>query len=141
MIRYQHKERCLRCDNEARPGILCVSSREVHNWGAFLFDSKFDPLKHQPGGTPIGPTQLDDEYLAAQSEPVPAAELVAELSGPTEVRLVGKMLMDTMHMALDGYFGTGNWNALAGLQRLHVEFAEAIWERFPDGPPPDLLSG
>jgi hypothetical protein len=131
VIEYVEKERALRCNTDAHPGIVCLSSREDHDFGTWVVDREFDPTAHPGGPVPFG-KEHDFDSRAVTIDP---AELAAELAGVDEVYLVMKMLNDMCHMCVNGGFAKGDFRALDGAMRLTKETAAAIRERWPSGPP------
>lgn len=142
MIRYIESEHILRSMADDLPGIVSMSYRSEHDFGAFVIDTKWEPPKAAPKGIEEHRPEDDLELqVPPDGEPVPwltpirAEDVVEQLEGPKEVVFLLHMLKVTMHTTVDIGYSRSSYKAVAGLARLGDETIIAVRMRWPHGFP------
>lgn len=142
MIRYVDTEHVLRSMSDELPGIVSMSYRSEHDYGAFVIDTKWEPPKAVPRGIEEHRPEDDpDQAVPPDGEPVPwltaisAEDVVEQLEGPKEVVFLLHMVKVSLHTAVDVAFSRSSYKIVTGLARLGDEVVVAVRMRWPHGFP------
>jgi hypothetical protein len=138
MIRYIDSEAILRSMSDECPGILGISRRPEHDYGAFIIDTKWQPPKPSAGRI-VRVAANEDPRLEVPppGEPVPwltaltAEEVVEELEGAKEVVFLLHMLRVDLHGSVDSDYARMSFATTQALARLADETIVAIRLRWP----------
>lgn len=127
---YVESERMVRSTDEP-PGILSISGREEHDFGAWGVDCKFEPPK-KPLTKPVLQSFLPDEDTSDRLTIVDTAELIDGITDFETAGMVWRLATGSLQATVDMAIKNGDFRAVQGVAKLAEETAKLLIARFPE---------